>query len=43
MLAFYVRYISQEWKYCRKTKEVVSKDYQTWIGRKNENSRLEIY
>lgn len=33
-LLFYVSYINYEWKYYIKTREVVSKDYQTWVGRK---------
>lgn len=27
-----------EWKYYIKAREVISRDYQTWIGRKSENS-----
>lgn len=38
-LLFYVSCINYEWKYCIKTREVVSKDDQTWLGRNNENSR----
>lgn len=39
MLVFGISCISDEWKHRIKAREIVSKDFHVWIGRKSKNSR----